>query len=495
MKFMRVNTVNLLAKRSKLCALFVAFFCAFILVSAPSFSATEQEQRWFEIEVILFSQLGDKTQLKEYFPDQEQQPSTLPNYRRIKDLLTPYLYPDLSTLKLQLPQCDDVSEQKNEGALANRLPPFYPLKSLMQINQSRFWQGSYSTPLNDSTFNDATVNTTVIIKNQLMPSYTTPFALLADLDLAFSPLTLTYSKLLTTPFLCKLPNTFDDQFSIKFTGTVDANEKIYSKHPYLISKNSLQLNDVLTSLKRSKNFKPLLHLGWREAPQGREQATAYRVFAGENLAFNNKKAQLAYQAQRQQTEINKAIAKAATQINEAEALELATNAKQAKEKVQEKVQEKINNILSDINHISAANEQEILAQLNDNSLPLALSPQTPGQPNSPLLQPSTPIQPWTLDGLFRVHLNHYLYITADFNLLSLTTRSQEQTTSSNDSSIMKSISFKQNRRVISGEIHYFDHPYIGMIVQIRKHERPAEPEENDPSLASGNELETMMTQQ
>jgi hypothetical protein len=30
------------------------------------------------------------------------------------------------------------------------------------------------------------------------------------------------------------------------------------------------------------------------------------------------------------------------------------------------------------------------------------------------------------------------------------------------------ITFKQSRKVITGEIHYFDHPYIGMIVQIRR---------------------------
>ena len=40
---------------------------------------------------------------------------------------------------------------------------------------------------------------------------------------------------------------------------------------------------------------------------------------------------------------------------------------------------------------------------------------------------------------------------------------------------LKPIRFQQNRRVISGEIHYFDHPYMGMIVQIRRHKRP-EPE-------------------
>ena len=40
---------------------------------------------------------------------------------------------------------------------------------------------------------------------------------------------------------------------------------------------------------------------------------------------------------------------------------------------------------------------------------------------------------------------------------------------------LKTIRFEQNRRVISKEIHYFDHPYMGMIVQIRPFNVP-EPE-------------------
>ncbi len=38
----------------------------------------------------------------------------------------------------------------------------------------------------------------------------------------------------------------------------------------------------------------------------------------------------------------------------------------------------------------------------------------------------------------------------------------------------KVISFKQDRRVITGEIHYFDHPHIGMVVQIRRFD-PSKP--------------------
>lgn len=67
------------------------------------------------------------------------------------------------------------------------------------------------------------------------------------------------------------------------------------------------------------------------------------------------------------------------------------------------------------------------------------------------------VSSWELDGLFKIHLNHYLYITADFDLADkLPTGDIEKAR------------FSQFKRVISHEIHYFDHPKMGMIVQIRK---------------------------
>ncbi len=66
-------------------------------------SSSAKNDRWFEIEVILFEQLGDKTLLKENFPDQV----TLPKYRKVIDILSPFLQPDIAGLKQQLPMCSD----------------------------------------------------------------------------------------------------------------------------------------------------------------------------------------------------------------------------------------------------------------------------------------------------------------------------------------------------------------------------------------------------
>lgn len=64
---------------------------------------------------------------------------------------------------------------------------------------------------------------------------------------------------------------------------------------------------------------------------------------------------------------------------------------------------------------------------------------------------------WELDGSFNIYLRHYLFINASFDI------NESQTTGE-----IQQARFSQFKRVISGDIHYFDHPKMGMIVQIRK---------------------------
>ncbi|WP_298768829.1 peptidoglycan binding protein CsiV [uncultured Shewanella sp.] len=97
---------------------------------------------------------------------------------------------------------------------------------------------------------------------------------------------------------------------------------------------------------------------------------------------------------------------------------------------------------------------------------------------------------WQLDGTLNIYLNHYLYIEAALNLreegtkqvlvtkdnLSDTTNGYQITngiTETESTPFLYAIPLKQNRRVRSGEIHYFDHPKMGMIIQIRKMPQPS----------------------
>lgn len=67
---------------------------------------------------------------------------------------------------------------------------------------------------------------------------------------------------------------------------------------------------------------------------------------------------------------------------------------------------------------------------------------------------------WEFEGLFTVNVRHYLRVNLDFRL--------------NDVSGEVPVQYKleQKKRVISKEVHYFDHPKFGVIMQIRRAPQP-----------------------
>jgi 5-bromo-4-chloroindolyl phosphate hydrolysis protein len=77
-------------------SLYISLLC--VSISSSVFAVqTQTPERWFEIEVILFKQLGDRTDLKEKFPDNVSA-KNLPQYKKYFDLLTTYLQPSLTSI-------------------------------------------------------------------------------------------------------------------------------------------------------------------------------------------------------------------------------------------------------------------------------------------------------------------------------------------------------------------------------------------------------------
>jgi hypothetical protein len=70
---------------------------------------------------------------------------------------------------------------------------------------------------------------------------------------------------------------------------------------------------------------------------------------------------------------------------------------------------------------------------------------------------------------------------------------------------LQTIPLQQNRRVRSGQIHYFDHPQMGIVMQIRKMAQPTEvqtiaipapvPKAVQPSMDPYQQLEQEMQQE
>ncbi|MGJ8693112.1 MAG: CsiV family protein [Thalassotalea sp.] len=474
----------------KLTRCLTLFSSVLFAVSQPV-SAEKAPIRWFEMEVILFNQLSDKTQLAEHFDNK----SKMPKYRKIRDLLSPYLYPDVSLLRQQLPVC---GQEAKPLFTPVSLPKLYSIKELAELSAD-LTDTTNEAVVNNSTglltdkaeldfitkTNDesGTINPNDISNNseentfieastltlaQQMAAELSQQALLAEIEAQFSPQVYQYQSLEFSSIPCRLsaanlavlkaddPSFNENNFELSdIPSTIDAIETPLSDAPYLISAESLELHDIVKQLRLSKEFKPLLHIGWRQSEPAinKKRSIPMRIFAGENL-------QQHYQLQLEKYQQDLARLNAQESALQSVLFSNRDNIETAAGLQQSALQSLL---LS-------------LENLSDDPTQLIAETKLLGESASQqhILQPPIkPEQNWQLEGLFNVHLNHYLYITADFNIADTTIADNaSKALAKGEPQPFKSIRFSQNRRVISSEIHYFDHPHMGMIVQIRRFKKP-----------------------
>lgn len=509
------------------------FLCSAALALPLTLHAATQksDDRWFDVEIVLFSQLGDKSQLKESFPDT----SELPEYPRVEDLLRRYLNPDIRGLKQLLPHCDAPLDGENLVKKHAKLPALFSEKSLAELSRiaseepdiSQHSTAQENSPITDPTsFSDATnststnVNTTInndTLSNEAASSTFASNTLslqteLSDAERAkiqslvlaaeqeFQMVKLQYTPTAEPKLLCQIdeayfadyktnnPNFDYYGFTVdKMPLLIDGQEVIGNNQTHLLSKDSLQLDDIIKDLRYSKNFRPLLHMGWRQVARPEKESVPVKVYAGENFAAAYQKKLAAFNEQK-----NQHIAQALEAISEQNLITSLSvqnrTDKNQTEQLQAVQQARIQQIIAQISQVNEDTD-ELLTSLEAQDLSLKLSNENPLVSAPPI----APVQPWFIDGFFNIHLKHYLFITADFNILdkNLSELATAQLAATAEASTQlhsnaktvkaipaKAIRFKQDRRVISGEVHYFDHPYFGMIVQIRPYTKPEQEKNN-----------------
>jgi hypothetical protein len=590
-----------LSLRSPLASL--ALICSFTSLVLPANAASPKAPRWFEIEVIFFKQLGDKTLLNEKFTESE-----LPKYSRSFDLLTSYLQPDISALKQLLPYChsqNTLAEKViNELNIEESIIPtkFITTKTLQEIDEQlfTFQEDSYisddsatneldrdpsvkTTPLDNTalTFAEGIIDERIDQQNDagkfnaseneliveeaipLTPEQLSLITLAADAKQHFIQKQFENYALypsFTKRNVCQIaPSYFQNILpneklaSFNFYGfpvtavprVIDAAHKSNTTTPYLMSKDALRLGDITKRLKWSKNFRPLMHLGWRQIGVTRNKAIPMKLYAGENLAEQYQQALdkelslatlAAFKLSQQsvtdsslldstidnldghQTANDSAIKRSSinnSSINNSSINNRATNNLELSEEalkkrsLQEQTVQSFNDIFSQIDSIDDETLAPLLAKLNNpyydithdkNQLDSQRSHQLTDNganhsvnhseiDDKKLSTITEPSQPWLLDGFIKVHLDHFLYVTADFNMATqeaVNTKKEQAFTLVETSAIKTSqvvpetkekvIHFSQDRRIVTGEVHYFDHPYIGMVVQIRRFD-PTKPED------------------
>ncbi|MCC5856239.1 MAG: hypothetical protein JJU10_11275 [Idiomarina sp.] len=213
--------------------------------------------------------------------------------------------------------------------------------------------------------------------------------------------------------------------------------------PFLLPRESLTMTQARQQMERRGLGEPLLHTAWRQPVFTRNQTRRHRLFGGRNYTreFDY------FGFPRQQEELYSPL--------------------QHEERVDTSGLNAVNTLLN------AINDGQFRFVRPDQSEQLIPSPPTQ-------IPRGIPEQVWEFDGLMQIYLvGNFLHIDGEFNLREPVSFSQQLTSAEEQANAwlqggvdevryLRAYHFKQLRRVISHEVHYFDHPKFGVLVEIRR---------------------------
>lgn len=404
--------------------------------------------RWFEIEMIIFEQT-DGEALREIFDKKIK--NLRP--RRHWPLVGNYLSPDISQLLNSLPTCHTESDPLTKDPVLQPQTPQEFFQSFIDFEQliTKNWQFSAEPCLTP---------------NEHLPLFWKLYTQTNARGYGITPYT---------------------DYQWQQTPTVIAHADFDDYHDvYLIAPQNLQLTDYVEQLNRQRNTQPLLHLGWRQPGLSERRSIPVYLYAGKNYSE-----EFYYDgyAKPPEPEIDETFV---SDLEQTEFTDLQSNSESRQPQFPK-----------ESDYVRRFMEQLEAGAVVDSK-------------KNKLIMPSNrqqfPDQTWQLDGYVNVHLNHYLFLNAEFNYRELAVEnidpstyfeqdlianvSQENKKETNDSKsfVVSKMSkdqnfgdnieenqnlveikklniydFKQDRRVYSGDIHYLDHPKIGILFQIRKY--------------------------
>jgi len=200
----------------------------------------------------------------------------------------------------------------------------------------------------------------------------------------------------------------------------------HQPQPYLAPESALQLKDLAYQLKHRGNHQLLLHTAWRQPLAGRQAARSYRWFAGSNFG-------------QQFDYFGRTKASARQPANDS--------------------------------------KDQLLQQITALEQALAQNPATPLAELQPAshVQNDSPV--WQLDGLVKVYSERMLFAETNFNLRRI----------SADGSTLSTYHSSEQSRLLIGEVHYLDHPHLGLVLQIRRFTPPLMPVSGNVVTTPGNE--------
>ncbi|MBU2978957.1 CsiV family protein [Alteromonas sp. C1M14] len=441
----------------------VAAYFLLLLTSTNGYAADDW---WFDIEVIIFDRSLSIDELDEKF---DGQGSLAPTSAEI-DLIDNYLRPDISGLKQGLAQCDGSSS-----------PLWLPMPSIKDIlSTHKKWQveqGLYSSDTDNQNTQDMAdgtqsssyepkaarlslsqsqgqyTQTEPAISSQTIASYWVAFSGIEN----FTPISVPKFRTCETPepWLTYQQGKWQTHFPDNGLPAPDhvpefleGRDLPRSPVAHLLPYDKLELTDLSRQIRQTRGLKRLLHVAWRQPVKfGQQTAEAMRIIAGKNYASE-------YDLSGQPITKDEKNTENSTDDNP---LSLGKN----------DFFSQLDQALTNPNDI-AFNDMLAVNQ----PAPMMLLDSVAGASEGENLAI------WQLDGYLKVYLKYinrvpYLHIDSEMQYRQPTLVQTETSDELTPPSLqLTSVPFHQVRRVISKQVHYFDHPLFGMVVEIRRYKRP-----------------------
>lgn len=385
--------------------------------------------RWFEVEVLVVRYTEHQIEDEEVFP----LPLNPIAVEGSRDLLTPALRANIRPLLYALPQC--------EVNLLGEPVPKLPVLEFLQLD---------TAPTSVTAEPHTEIFAIESVVNQL-----SAYGVYDTVD--------TERPVFTDPVLC-VPhkelivvnswyNDWQPNLDIELERSpiqvTAGGGNIYTADiPFLISEENLDLQGVRERLTSRPGVEPLLHTAWRQPVFGRTSGRKTRLFGGEN--FTGRFSYDGFAIPEEEP----------TELRLPQTPEIAeeANEMQSIERVLQAIEQ------GDFSFRHTAHSESGALLLPE------LQPMPAGVPE----------EVWEFDGLMHIYLvGNFLHIDSEFNLrepvpVSLQGSRPEQQlqrwylNEPEEAEFLRGYYFKQLRRVISHQLHYFDHPRFGVLVEIRR---------------------------
>ena len=275
--------------------------------------------------------------------------------------------------------------------------------------------------------------------------------------------------------------------------TPEGNDWPYASHAHLLPASAQELTSLSRQIRQNRELTRLLHVVWRQPVMfGEDNAFNVRLFAGKNYADSydilGNPIQTAIEPG--STLAGESGGNVENIENDENKLQLNKDASPISDSLESSGTQ--NDIFSNLEKRLAQPSPVEFEHFTDNDAHV--------QTNDELLKVDAAFRPpiWQLDGnvkVFLKYINRVPYLHIDSNLFyrqpiplsdlidvdesgsaNNTFVNQPEDERLNSETLpeykLASVPFSEQRRVISKQLHYFDHPLFGMIIELRRYHPP-----------------------